>query len=189
MLVGGKNISSSPFSVEVVNGCDPINSTAKGPGLVNGVPVGEKTSFTITAKDSDGNIRPGGMDNFVIEITDADFEKISPSITDNGDGTYLVEYTPKIEGKHKISISIEGRQIEGAPYIVTATAGVDPEKTFATGLGLTDGIPNGEKTSFTITSKSADGTIRGKYNDLDEFTVSMLFKIPYKCSDQNCVSK
>jgi hypothetical protein len=166
--------------VEVVNGCDPINSTAKGPGLINGVPVGEKTSFTITARDSDGNIRPGGMDNFTVDITDANFEKISPSIIDNGDGTYLVEYTPKIEGKHKIAVSVEGQQIGDSPFIVTATAGVDPEQTSAKGPGLTDGIPNGEKTNFTITSKGADGTVRSQYNDLDEFIVSIFDRITYK---------
>src|SRR5690606_8314682 len=44
------------------------------------------------------------------------------AITDNGDGTYTVSYTPTVAGSDEIAITLDGVAISGSPY----TSSVEP---------------------------------------------------------------
>lgn len=69
--------------------------------------------------------------------------------------TYAVSYTPKFEGKHKVSVYFAGKEIPKSPYnvLVEGTAG-DASKVTASGPGLLpDGVMVGRSTYFDVFTK------------------------------------
>ena len=58
---------------------------------------------------------------------------IRPSIQDNGDGTYTVQYTPEDCGQYKISITFGGKPVPNTPILTKAVPTGDATKCRITG--------------------------------------------------------
>ncbi len=81
--------------------------------------VNKERKVKVTARDEAGKPYPHGG-----EIVKGSFSLLGSSnaptvgtTTDNGDGTYLVNFTPTTAGEHELRISISGQQIKGSPFV------------------------------------------------------------------------
>jgi len=80
-------------------------------------------------------------------------------ITDNGDGTFPVNYTPVLAGRHKANIKRKGQPVSGAPF----TINVDAAKTIsanstASGRGVEpQGVYIEEEAPFVIQARNRIG--------------------------------
>jgi len=120
------HIKSSPFRVPVKAGTDASQTVAFGPGVGDNGPIEDTrpTTFTIQAKDKNGNDMKKGGDDFQVVI-DGPKGKIPADIKDNEDGTYTVNYKPNDPGKHKVDVSLKSQPIKGNPFSVNVKEGAD----------------------------------------------------------------
>jgi adhesin/invasin len=74
------------------------------------------SDITIESRDSFGDeLESGGFaSGFSITVTGAN--QATPTVTDNGDGTYSSSYTPTSKGNDLIAITFNGVSIKGSPY-------------------------------------------------------------------------
>ncbi|VDD75477.1 unnamed protein product [Mesocestoides corti] len=113
----GKDVPNSPFLVNVEGAPgDPKKVKVSGPGieLNGGNCVGRRTFFNVFTQDA-------GAGLVACEVVDSNGRKdtIKPRITRaDSDGPFLVEYTPKIEGPHKVEVLFAGQTIPNSPFPV-----------------------------------------------------------------------
>jgi len=88
-----------------------------------------EATFTIQAKDYNGeDIKEGGH-QFDVKVSDPNQENVECSCTDNGDGTYSCSYQPEFPGNYTVDIELKGEKVGKSPYEVTVGEGVDNEKS------------------------------------------------------------
>jgi filamin len=151
VFLNDEHIKDSPFHPLMEN-ANAGNSWAEGPGLVGGK-TGRHNPFKIHAVDADGNpVRVGG-DPFVVGISGPD--STIPKITDNGDGTYDVDYVVATPGNYNIDITLHGQHIKDSPFTALIKPDVDPSKCYAEGPGL-QGASDNETATFTIFARDGD---------------------------------
>jgi filamin len=161
-----EHIKDSPFNVKVEPGLDPSKCTAYGPGLESGAVEDTKpTHFTVQARDILGqDIKEGGAP-FQAIVKAPDGTDIPAPVTDNKDGTYTVNYEPKVDGPHQVAVELEGKPVAQSPYTVNVKKGADFEHTSIRDFSFViqargkDGNPlpyGGEKVELAIVAK--DGT-------------------------------
>jgi len=127
-------------------------STASGPGLGVNIPYGAQT-FTIYARDTQGNPRTTGGDIFTVIFTPA----LPFTITDNGDGTYSVKYTAPV-GSYSIQVKYAGSHIVGSPFAVSyVSLATDGSKTLVYGPGVAATVTSGIPLTFYIQSRNGAG--------------------------------
>jgi hypothetical protein len=95
--VGGPwrvNSQPSPTDLDVCNvfGTHLTVSTA-----------GEASSFVIVARDTFGNLRGQGGDEFLVQASDGRVS-IFGEVTDHGTGTYSVRYHPQVAGSYQVKV-------------------------------------------------------------------------------------
>ncbi|MEX2600381.1 MAG: invasin domain 3-containing protein [Balneolaceae bacterium] len=79
--------------------------------------AGEQTMITIHAYDQMGNPVTGAADVFELEVTEgSNPESVFSEVTDNGDGTYTVFYTPALTGADHIAVRLNGEMIGGSTH-------------------------------------------------------------------------
>ena len=109
----------------------PSRSLCYGPGILEEGELGTETMFVIQTRNRLGENRTSGGDKVEINITGNDTH-ITPTITDLGNGRYIVKYTPAgsshgspaqddILCRFKISVKIEDdcgemSHVRGSPY-------------------------------------------------------------------------
>ncbi len=103
-----------------VSNTDPLHSVAEGKGLKE-AQVGREASLTITTKDSEGKQCHNEIDEIVMKVKSPSEEIIEKKITDNGDGEYIVTYTPDCHGQHKVVIEVNGQPLTSSPWSVYVT--------------------------------------------------------------------
>ncbi|VUZ47652.1 unnamed protein product [Hymenolepis diminuta] len=113
----GKEIPNSPFLVNVQGAPgDPKKVIVSGPGIEEngGNCVGRRTFFNAFTKDA-------GAGLISCDVIDPNGRRdtIKPRITrPDEDGPFLIEYTPKIEGPHKVEVNFVGQPINKSPFPV-----------------------------------------------------------------------
>ncbi len=117
-----------PSTINVEPGVDARQTIVAGPGLEDGILDTHPQYFTVEYRDSHG--RPLGAKGVgmppLVEIQGARCVrglcnclltcafcvgpkgKVVPRVTDNGDGTYRVDYEPIVAGDHKINVTLDG---------------------------------------------------------------------------------
>jgi hypothetical protein len=101
----------------------PEACVANGPGLSGGV-SGERTSFTIEARDRfDNRIRVGG-DSFRVRASGNGAARFAGEVTDLGDGTYAVEHTPMSVGTFSLAVTLNTPLKQGAVHTVGGATAV-----------------------------------------------------------------
>ena len=105
---------------------DSATSHAIGEGLRCQV-LQRPARFQIFACDRfGGHLRTGG-DAFTVSIRGASL--VWPSLHDNEDGTYEVEWQASVSGKYLVSVMLQGEHIMGSPWAAKAISpGADPSQ-------------------------------------------------------------
>ncbi|OON22312.1 Filamin/ABP280 repeat protein [Opisthorchis viverrini] len=149
----GQEIRGSPFSVSVEPPIgDPLKVIISGPGIqpTGGNSVGRRSYFTVDTKRAG----MGTVECFVVD-PHGRRDSVEPRITQpEGEGVFLVEYTPRDVGRHQIFINFGGQKLPNSPYVVTVgpPAAVAALSAIVT---MVEQVPksssNGEKTKHDIT--------------------------------------
>jgi len=164
------HISNSPIDVLIEAGIDPNQCIAYGPGLEDGNTDTLPTTFTIQAKDCNGNNLNEGGANFDVLI-DGPSGPIKPTVTDNKNGTYTVEYQPETAGKHVVNVLLDKVPIKGAPFSVDILAGADFSNSFI------------EKFTFIVRTRDKRGENRKNGGDNVSVTIQDPHHNPLKNVD------
>ena len=94
---------------------DPTKCTAEGPGT-KGAEVGKSTQFTVRTVNQNGWLC---REQLVVE---AELKSVvndsvtHTKVTSNRRGVYEVTYTPKVHGRHTLTVKVNGAQIAGNPF-------------------------------------------------------------------------
>jgi len=166
-------VANSPYVVPIGWNSDmacPTLSYVDGPGLEPGNKNTEPAEFTIHAVRPDGTPQEQGGDLFDVHIEDPNKELIVPTIKDNGDGTYQVEYQPTIPGNYHVDVIQRNPakplfydHLKNSPVDVVIDAGTDASNCIAYGPGLEPGKNYDTKPAeFTIQARDCFG------NDIKE---------------------
>jgi len=160
-------VAKSPYRVPIGENhtlASPFKSYAEGPGLETGNKNTKPAEFTIHAVTPDGKPKKKGGDLFDVIIEDPNGDLLKPEITDNGDGTYHVEYQPKLPGNYHVDViqrnpakPLYYDHLKNSPVDVKIDAGVDAANTIAYGPGLEPGNVDTEPAEFTIESRDING--------------------------------
>jgi filamin len=116
------HVKNSPINVPIDAGTDAANCIAYGPGLQPGNLDTHPATFTIEARDKNGNRRKEGGDKFDVDIQGPN-GPVKADVVDNGDGTYNVTYQPDDAGIHDIAVTLDGTPIKGSTFHVDILPG------------------------------------------------------------------
>jgi len=119
----------------IQTGADPAQTRIGGAGIVR-ARAGQTSTFMIQARDSLGNKRLSGGDEFQVqlvlhgqcgnpEIGDDEIVSVTGSVKDKGDGTYEVSYQSQVAGVYELSVLTEVTQedVADSPYPVRILPG------------------------------------------------------------------
>ena len=109
-----------PFTVRV-NPAETLasESVVIGPDILEGSVVGQKATFMIEARDSHGNRQLGGGEFFSVYIY-TKYGELVPLLetapVDLGNGRYLCDFNPQIEGQYTILVLLGNSNVQGSPF-------------------------------------------------------------------------
>ena len=134
-LVKGSSLGTAPYYVNVGSGpVYPINCIASGEGLSAGE-CGIPNIFVVQSKDKFGNNRSSGGDQYLVSVSGP--AACDAKLRDQDTGRYTVSFTTFIKGSYWISITLEGEEISGSPYLCDIKPSyIDVGTSKATGMGL-----------------------------------------------------
>ncbi|XP_040262769.1 filamin-B isoform X3 [Bufo bufo] len=145
----GEHIPGSPFKVPVKDIVDPSKVKVSGIGLGNAVRAKIPQQFTVDASKA-------GIAPLSVEVTGPRGVVEPVEITDNGDGTHTVAYTPSVEGPYTVSVQYADEEIPRSPFKVKVLPTYDPSKVTASGPGLSSqGVPASLPVDFAVNAKDA----------------------------------
>ncbi|XP_039626735.1 filamin-B isoform X2 [Polypterus senegalus] len=146
---GDQHIPGSPFKVPVEDVVDPSKVKVSGLGLGSAVRANVPQTFSIDC--SRAGIAPLG-----VTVNSPKSGTLEPvEVTDNGDGTHTVAYTPLLEGPHSISVKYANEDIPRSPFKLKVLPTYEASKVRASGPGLSSGIPASFPTEFTVSAVDA----------------------------------
>ena len=92
-------------------------SVAEGKGLEEGT-VGSEAQFVLTTKNAEGRQCYNKHDRVTVEISDEQGRECVTEvrINDNKDGSYKISYSPKDQGKYKVTVKVNGKNICKSPF-------------------------------------------------------------------------
>ena len=107
-----------------MQGAAPNKCIISGPGVTYTL-MGQAATFSLQARDTYGNLTTNGGEKFEVKVSMpdsltgkalAEAEKDPPAtITDRGDGSYLVSHTMTRKGRYDVSVELDGEPIAGSP--------------------------------------------------------------------------
>lgn len=147
----GTDIKNSPFAVKV-DGSDPKESNAYGPGLEGGK-VGQPAQFKIQGRNKQGEPVTQGGDDFTVKVEGPN-GPVDAKLVDNNDGSYEVEYNPTQGGDHKVEVFLRGEPLAQGPVDVKIINS-DANNSYCDGPGF-EAAQAKRPTQFTIHSVGLD---------------------------------
>jgi len=124
----GLPLPQSPYKVNIKPTVDIGKVKTEGPGLSR-CKVDEPTWFKVhTAGAGKGDLK--------VEILQTDGSVLEPTITDDGRGTFNVEYSPKMTGNYKVSLSYGRCKLPKSPFNVTVVPPGDAGEVIVNGDAL-----------------------------------------------------
>ncbi|XP_054866408.1 filamin-B isoform X1 [Amphiprion ocellaris] len=145
---GGEHIPGSPFKVPVKDVVDPTKVKVSGPGLGSGVRANIPQSFRV-------DCRKAGVAPLAVAVTGPKGIAEPTEVTDNGDGTHTVSYTPSVEGPYSVAVKYGDEDVLSSPFKFQVLPQHDASKVRARGPGLTSGVPASFPVEFNIDAKDA----------------------------------
>ncbi|XP_063147803.1 filamin-B isoform X3 [Candoia aspera] len=146
---GGEHVPGSPFKVPVKDVIDPSKVKVAGPGV--GTAVRARIPQVFTVDTSKAGVAP-------LEVTVTGPRGLAEpvNITDNGDGTHTVAYTPTQEGPYTVAVKYADEEIPRSPFKLKVLPTYDASKVTASGPGLlSHGIPASIPADFIVDTKDA----------------------------------
>ncbi|KAM7421946.1 hypothetical protein PAMA_010159 [Pampus argenteus] len=145
---GGEHIPGSPFKVPVKDVVDSSKVKVSGPGVQSGVRANIPQSFTV-------DCRKAGVAPLAVAVTAPKGIAEPVNVTDNGDGTHTVSYTPSVEGPYSVAVKYAEEDVPRSPFKFRVLPTHDASKVRASGPGLTSGVPASFPVEFNIDAKDA----------------------------------
>lgn len=110
-------------------------TTVLGSDMHEGI-VGDVCVFTICSRDRFGNQRTAGGDKYSIDVHGLGDHNILCSISDQQNGTYNVEYSPRLAGRYCLNVTQQCRDgsslhVGGSPFTSSV---VEPQSTEANAI-------------------------------------------------------
>ncbi|KAM9327227.1 filamin-B [Gastrophryne carolinensis] len=145
----GQHIPGSPFKVPVKDVVDPSQVKIAGPGVGNAVRAKIPQQFVVDTSKA-------GLAPLNVVVTGPRGVVEPVDITDNGDGTHTVAYTPSVEGPYTVSVQYADEEVPRSPFKVKVLPTYDPSKVTASGPGLnSQGILASLPIDFAVNAKDA----------------------------------
>jgi len=93
--------------------------TAEGKGLEKGT-VGGEARFVLTTRNAQARQCYNKHDRVTVEIRDEQGRECATEvqINDNKDGSYKISYSPKEQGRYKVTVKVNGGHVLGSPFTV-----------------------------------------------------------------------
>ncbi|XP_071141424.1 filamin-C-like isoform X30 [Mytilus edulis] len=117
----GKPVPGSPFPMEVFPGADASKVLVSGPGVGKNVHASMPAQFTIDTRNA-------GIAPLDVLVQRPDGSLIKPKVTDNGDGTFAVQYIPDDLGTYVLRVKYAGKDVPCSPFKVTSHPTGDASK-------------------------------------------------------------
>ena len=97
---------------------DPAKCTVRGEGRER-AEVGKTAEVTLTTKLTN-NEAPKCSVAVVSELKSLwDGSVVKCTVDQSGPGEYNIKYTPTVRGRYKLTVSVDGQQVEGSPFSVS----------------------------------------------------------------------
>ena len=92
---------------------------AEGKGLEKGT-VGGEAQFYLTTRNAQARQCYNKHDRVTVEIRDEQGRECATEvrINDNKDGSYKISYSPKEQGRYKVTVKVNGGHVLGSPFTV-----------------------------------------------------------------------
>ncbi|KAM6962064.1 filamin-C-like isoform 3-T3 [Tautogolabrus adspersus] len=148
---GGHPVANFPARLQVDPAIDTSGVKVYGPGVEPRGVLREVTTHFIV--DARAHYKSGGS-HIKASISNPSGSNTDAYITDKGDGTYRVEYTPYEDGLHLIEVLFDDVSVPKSPFRVSVTEGCDPSRVRAYGPGLEEGLVN-KPNRFTVETRGA----------------------------------
>uniref|UniRef100_A0A668SS57 Calponin-homology (CH) domain-containing protein n=1 Tax=Oreochromis aureus TaxID=47969 RepID=A0A668SS57_OREAU len=146
---GGLPIPGSPFRVPVRELVDPSMVRCSGPGLGSGVRAHVPQTFTVDSSKA-------GVAPLTVQLYGPTGVAEPLNITDNGDGTHTVNYTPANDGPYTVCVKYADQEVPRSPFKIKTLPAHDASKVRASGPGLNaSGVPASLPVEFTIDARDA----------------------------------
>uniref|UniRef100_A0A669EXC8 Filamin C n=1 Tax=Oreochromis niloticus TaxID=8128 RepID=A0A669EXC8_ORENI len=146
---GGLPIPGSPFRVPVRELVDPSMVRCSGPGLGSGVRAHVPQTFTVDSSKA-------GVAPLAVQLYGPTGVAEPLNITDNGDGTHTVNYTPANDGPYTVCVKYADQEVPRSPFKIKTLPAHDASKVRASGPGLNaSGVPASLPVEFTIDARDA----------------------------------
>jgi len=111
-------------------GTDASKTKVHGPGVQpEGVQDNIPTHFIIESVGTDGQPMRKGGDPYVVKIAGPKGD-VPANITDNGDGTYRVDYFAQEAGPTRIDVTLREKPVANSPYNINVREGADHTTSF-----------------------------------------------------------
>ena len=122
---------------------DPAKCTVRGEGRETAEEVGKTTEVTLTTKLTNNKTTRRSV-AVVSELKSLwDGSVVKCTVDQSGPGEYNIKYTPTVRGRHKLTVSVDGQQVEGSPFSVTVSISPTqlgkPVKVW-TGISMPQGV-------------------------------------------------
>ena len=94
-------------------------SVVEGKGIEEAT-VGVEAQFVLTARNAEGRQCYNEHDLVTVEISDEQGRECATEvrINDNKDGTYKISYSPKDQGKYKVTVKVNGKHVLDSPFSI-----------------------------------------------------------------------
>ena len=105
--------------VEIAHQTKASQSVVEGKGLEEAI-ANRQAQFSLSTRDSKGRQCYNEGDHVTVEIIDEQGRDCATElqIIDNKDGLYKISYSPRNEGKRKVTIKVNGVHVHGSQFIV-----------------------------------------------------------------------
>ncbi|TGZ34411.1 Filamin-B [Temnothorax longispinosus] len=124
---GGVATKKSPYRVKIASPLNPAMVSAFGPGLEKDVKSNIPTHFNVDCREAG----PGKLD---VKMLSPEGRELPISLTDNEDGTYVVDYMPPQPGNYTVNLNYGGLKVPQCPIKVNVQPHVDVSKVKVDGL-------------------------------------------------------
>ena len=94
-------------------------SVAEGKGIEEAT-VEVEAQFVLTTRNAEGRQCYNEHDGVTVEIRDEQERECATEvrINDNKDGSYTISYSPKDQGKYKVTVKVNGKHVHESPFSI-----------------------------------------------------------------------
>ena len=106
-------------ALEILQQTEASQSVAEGKGIQEGT-VGVEAQFVLTTKNAERGQCYNKHDRVTVEIRDEQGRECATEvrINDNKDGSYKISYSPKDQGKYKVTVKVNGNHVFNSPFSI-----------------------------------------------------------------------